>query len=650
MANHVQALNRQPNRCIQSICRMPVGDPVAYSGESPEETSGFTYKVDVDHILKSYAGNIGFVQFAMIIIGSFTVPPAVIFPIFGNAELPHRCRLNSSEEEALSNLFQNQSSAFDDIAQLVGPWHTANKSGFAKGYTFGCERFLNPPLSPPLKSGSSDDKETVPCDQGYVYKYTSDQYPGNIVVEWNLVCDEFWKVPFSTSMYMMGMLFGFTAGGIAGDRFGRRLTALGACILEGLASVVVSLSPSYYVFIFFRFLLAAASTIKIAVILVLFMEMTTARQRSLVNSVWSFIQGFALRAVLSPIALCFQDWRWFHGILCSLTYFSFPLMFFFPESPRWLVSQGRTSEALRQLYRVYWGNQRMKLCKRSSAPLLTEAQFIELIQQEAQPLDNPRHPTSATAKTRKRSPCQKMFIPFSSRKLGCVTLQCIFLFAGQLATTFGLIFYGRSIRANIYLLNFLNSATQIPATVLSGLLYRFCKGRKVPIASMYLSAFVVLTFAAVYNFAVHPESDMVLTVCVNIALILLAASLNMVFMYVPELFPSEARALGLGLGAGLGRIGGVLCPLFNALDSIAFHGSPIVIYAAILLLEMLNLWRLPDTSGRNLPDNLEQQMVPGEEGDSEDEPPIWASTVDGLVASTSCIGGRRIDEHSIDRE
>lgn len=611
----------------------------------------FTLKVDVDQILKRHAGNIGFVQLAMVTVSALTLPAAVYFPVFANAQLPHRCRMDQATEDRYRSEFNESiSDSFDTVAALVGPWTSSTLPASMEDRAFGCHRY-QPPIMSPITNQTQ--LSTIPCDKGYVYKFSPQQYPGGIVNEWDLVCDQAWKVPFSTSMYMVGMLVGFVAGGLAGDRFGRRLTALIACIFEGLSTIAVSLSPNFWCYVVFRFSLACSCSIKIAVLLVLCMEMTTAHQRSLINGIWTITICFLLRVMLSPLAYWFPDWRWLHGILCMGTFFSFPSIFLFPESPRWLVSQHRNADALHQLYKIYRVNLRMRLCKEKAAPV-TEEEFIRRIQEEASTLKT-NGSKSASSTHPPQSQFGQVLRTFRDRKMVQITVQCVLLFSGQLATTFGLIFYGRTVRANVYLVNFFNSATQIPATIISGLMYRYCKRRKLPIMVMYILSLVILTIASIYNWAVKPESDLVLNICCNLALILLAAALNMVFMYVPELFASEARALGLGMASGLGRVGGIICPFLNALDSVIFHGFPIIIYVAILFLELVNLFWLPDTSGRNLLDNLEQKKD-GDEGeeeeeeevvdvrddgdggvDEEDGEPIWASTVDELVASTHVI-------------
>ncbi|VDK52220.1 unnamed protein product [Dibothriocephalus latus] len=351
------------------------------------------------------------------------------------------------------------------------------------------------------------------------------------------------------------------------------------------------------------------------------MELTVARQRSLFNSFWSFVQGFVLRALISPLALFLPNWRWLHAALTLPTVLSFPCIWFFPESPRWLVSQKQPSEALHALYTGYRVNSLVRC--RSGAKMLTKAEFCNRYDEAPVLLQDSIEVSGRTNCKSCSQMCSQMmpslFNPAKNRRLFLITLQCILLFIGQIATTFGLIFYGRSIHADIYWVNFWNSACQIPATLISGLLYRLCKKRKVPIAVLYGMACIILLSASLYVIFIAPGSDLVLNICCNLALIPILASLNMLVMYVLELFPSEVRTQGLGLAAGIGRIGGVLCPFINTLDSYSLHGVPVMVYTVILVIQLVNIIKLPDTSGQQLPDN------------------VWSSRADSIAASVSTV-------------
>ena len=163
-------------------------------------------------------------------------------------------------------------------------------------------------------------------------------------------------------------------------------------------------------------------------------------------------------------------------------------------------------------------------------------------------------------------------------------------------------FYARLIRGSVYYVSLINSATTIPAIVLSIILYSKLTSRKMPLMSSYGVSGIVLLIGGAYAVIAKPESEIPLIVCCNIALVLLGSTISMLFIYTSELFPSSIRAQGLGNAAGLGRIGCLLCSFLNQLDFTVAHGVPVIIYGAILILQTLLTCGLPDTDGENLAD------------------------------------------------
>ncbi|KAG2462858.1 S22AH protein, partial [Polypterus senegalus] len=57
----------------------------------------------------------------------------------------------------------------------------------------------------------------VPCQQGWVY-YNIEGLRDNMVTQWNLVCDSYWKVPVEEVCFIIGILTGYLLLGCAADR------------------------------------------------------------------------------------------------------------------------------------------------------------------------------------------------------------------------------------------------------------------------------------------------------------------------------------------------------------------------------------------------------------------------------------------------
>ncbi|KAA3681050.1 uncharacterized protein DEA37_0001669 [Paragonimus westermani] len=77
---------------------------------------------------------------------------------------------------------------------------------------------------------------------------------------------------------------------------------------------------------------------------------------------------------------------------------------------------------------------------------------------------------------------------------------------------------------------------------------------------------------------------------------------GMCAVYMPELFPSEVRTQGYGVATGIGRFISMSCLFLNELDKVTAHGVPLLIYSSLLLITLVALAVLPETSGENLSD------------------------------------------------
>ncbi|KAF7666713.1 hypothetical protein LDENG_00094770 [Lucifuga dentata] len=69
----------------------------------------------------------------------------------------------------------------------------------------------------PGRDVNMTDLEQESCLDGW--NYTRDIYKSNIVTEWDLVCDNKWKVPFASSTLFVGYLFGSLISGQLSDRY-----------------------------------------------------------------------------------------------------------------------------------------------------------------------------------------------------------------------------------------------------------------------------------------------------------------------------------------------------------------------------------------------------------------------------------------------
>lgn len=157
--------------------------------------------------------------------------------------------------------------------------------------------------------------------------------------EWDLTCGNTALNSLSTSMFCLGMLIGAICGGVSADRFGRKKTWFFSTAFAGIFGCLCSISPSFYVFVFLRFMVGAFVSSVILCVVVHTMEFVGEKYRPLVGLQVGVFSGLGYMN-LAMLAYWFRHWRQLQLVLgCS--FFPFLLIIpFIPESPRYLFQCG----------------------------------------------------------------------------------------------------------------------------------------------------------------------------------------------------------------------------------------------------------------------------------------------------------------------
>ncbi|XP_042237281.1 steroid transmembrane transporter SLC22A24-like [Homarus americanus] len=200
----------------------------------------------------------------------------------------------------------------------------------------------------PDESAEVEALPTQPCPS---WEYDTHTFHSTLISEWDLVCGRESLRSVIQSIFMFGIFFGAPLGGYFSDRFGRKRVMGGALWVFILVSTSGSFSPYYQLFLLCRFLMAFTGTIVYQTSYILAVEACTMSQRSVVGIMFSV--PFAFGCMLLPgIAYYIRDWRHLHLAI------SFPVVLLIantiilPESPRWLLQNGRWAEAEKELQKA----------------------------------------------------------------------------------------------------------------------------------------------------------------------------------------------------------------------------------------------------------------------------------------------------------
>ncbi|XP_053597210.1 organic cation transporter protein-like [Microplitis demolitor] len=173
-----------------------------------------------------------------------------------------------------------------------------------------------------------------------------------IVNEWQLVCDR--KVHRANTFlaYAFGKLVGGGILGIAADKYGRKKSLIISLVLQTVAMPLSALVPWFWAYIVFKFLVGASVSSLYSTAYTMLSEIATSHRKKVFGAIIdSMFQIGTL--VLISIAYFSSDWRHLQLTLSLFTLLLVIIIWFVPESPRWLISQNRHSEAKKLIKKYY---------------------------------------------------------------------------------------------------------------------------------------------------------------------------------------------------------------------------------------------------------------------------------------------------------
>ncbi|XP_045654431.1 solute carrier family 22 member 16 isoform X4 [Ursus americanus] len=206
-----------------------------------------------------------------------------------------------------------------------------------------CHRFRRDDRSG-LDSDYNGHKSSFPCVDGYIYDKS--KWDSTVVTEWNLVCNREWFAKMIQPAFMLGVLVGAMIFGYLSDRIGRRLVLWFTSTGIFFFGIAAAFSSDYYSFMIARFLLAMSGSGYLVVVFVYVTEFIGVKSRT-----WACIHMhsfFSIGTMVVALTGYFvRTWWIYQIVLSTVTAPFFLCCWILPETPFWLLSEGRYEEAQR---------------------------------------------------------------------------------------------------------------------------------------------------------------------------------------------------------------------------------------------------------------------------------------------------------------
>jgi sugar porter (SP) family MFS transporter len=149
------------------------------------------------------------------------------------------------------------------------------------------------------------------------------------------------------SVVLIGAMLGAIFGGIVADRLGRRATLISGGIIFIIGSLLAPLSPNVWLLILARMLLGLAIGFTSVTAPVYVSELAPPQSRGMLIGLYQFALtlGIALADLVGYWLAGAHAWRLMFGLGAIPAALFLVLVLTVPESPRWLVAQGRVHDA-----------------------------------------------------------------------------------------------------------------------------------------------------------------------------------------------------------------------------------------------------------------------------------------------------------------
>lgn len=392
-----------------------------------------------------------------------------------------------------------------------------------------------------------------------------------------------WNLDVNTSQWInsanvAGLFFGALAAGWLADRIGRKsvfqITLLIYSIFNGLSAIATGV----VMLMLIRFIAGLGLGGELPVASTLMSEFSPAKRRGmlvvLLESFWAY--GSVLAALIGYLVV--PSWGWRVAFLIG----ALPALYVVivrrhvPESPRFLVSQGKTQEAKAVMTQIE---------KETGTPMVQDAPMT----------------TSATPPRRAR-----VSELFSARYLHR-TITLWVMWATMNFSYYGIFlwlptqFVRKGFALNDALLfNLIIALAQIPGYFTAAYFVERL-GRKVTLIAYLVGAAIGAFFFG--QVALVGKDVPSILIWGSLISFFNLGAWGVVYTYTPEMYPTWLRGTGAGWAAAIGRIFAFIAPLSIAFQISLFGGDQTVflVFTAIMVLGGIVVFVLgPETRGRSL--------------------------------------------------
>jgi sugar porter (SP) family MFS transporter len=384
---------------------------------------------------------------------------------------------------------------------------------------------------------------------------------------------------FTIASGLIGTVAGAMVAGIPAQKYGRKKVLVVIGILFLFAAVGCALTSVWILFIIARIAggIAVGASSVVGPTYIAEIAPAHKRGRLVASFQLNIVVGILLAFLSNYLLVDFGEnaWRWMLGVQALPAVIYIILLQQIPESPRWLMLQGRDAEAKKIFERI------------GEADITAEMNEIK------QSLHAAKSESLFTKKYRKPILFAVLLAMFNQLS----GINAIIYFAPRIFEMAGVPAGAVAFQQAIYI----GAANVIFTLLAMSVIDKFGRKTLLIIGSAGMVVFLGLT---AYVFETHTGGEFVKWLLVGFIAFFAFSQGAVIWVFISEIFPNNVRSQGQALGSSTHWIMDVIITwTFPVVVTASANGGyySFIFYTAMMLLCLLFSWKmLPETKGRSL--------------------------------------------------
>jgi len=420
---------------------------------------------------------------------------------------------------------------------------------------------------------SNDSKLLGHCVPGCVnYEFDPEFWEATMITEWDLVCEKGLLKTIAKTLLFTGFALGSFCSGLVSDKFGRKTAIWGASVTMLVFGVISAVVPWYPLFVFTWWVTGTMAIACYTAAFVWTMEIAAGQYKVYISMSMNYSWPIC-RLIIAGLAYSLRNYHWHLVAISAMVAFGSIILFWLPESPRWLIAKGKMEEAKKVLSAASKKNGRpvepdqIVLTKPSTAA--AGGSFLDIM----------KHPV--------------------------LRYQTLIMYFNWFTTAFimyGLALSWQQLTGGLFLNFIIGTILDFPAKTLAMVLAGKV-GRKYPYACGSTTTGVMFLITLFIKRDYYP-SNWPIVVLALIGNFCTTMCFAILYMYTGELMPTTVRAAGVGSSSLVSKLGGTLSTTVAALAEV-HPAIPNTIFAVMAITSGFLTLFLPETRGKKMPENFD---------------------------------------------